>query len=78
VTPSAPIFNPRINLWQDWLDTYELEPYLLYRAVTTRGLRVTEAPMKVICHAKGTTKMKPVRIGGASCARCCIWLGVRK
>jgi dolichol-phosphate mannosyltransferase len=38
-----------INLWQDWLDTYQLEPYLLYMVIK-RGLKVTEAPMKVIYH----------------------------
>jgi dolichol-phosphate mannosyltransferase len=50
--------DPRINLWQPWLDTYELEPYLLYKAVKC-GVRITESPMKVIYHARGTTKMKP-------------------
>jgi dolichol-phosphate mannosyltransferase len=50
----------RINLWQQWLNTYELEPYLLYKAVKC-GLRITEAPMKVIYHTHGTTKMKPFR-----------------
>lgn len=52
--------DKRINLWQDWLDTYELEPYLLYQAVKC-GVRITEAPMKVIYHRRGTTKMKPFR-----------------
>jgi dolichol-phosphate mannosyltransferase len=52
--------DPRINLWQDWLDTYELEPYLLYQAVRT-GQRVVEAPVTVIYHDAGTTKMRPVR-----------------
>ncbi len=50
----------KINLWQDWLNTYELEPYLFYKAVR-EGYKVTEAPMKVIYHTGGTTKMKPVR-----------------
>jgi dolichol-phosphate mannosyltransferase len=50
----------RINLWQDWLNTYELEPYLLYRAVRC-GYKITEAPMKVIYHDRGTSKMKPFR-----------------
>lgn len=50
----------RINLWQDWLNTYELEPYLLYQAVR-QGFKVTEAPMKVIYHQRGTTKMRPIR-----------------
>ncbi len=52
--------DPRINLWQDWLNTYELEPYLFFQAVRL-GYRVTEAPMKVIYHDRGTTKMKPFR-----------------
>jgi len=52
--------NGRINLWQDWLNSYELEPYLLYSAVKS-GVRTTEAPMKVIYHQDGTTKMRPVR-----------------
>lgn len=52
--------NKSINLWQEWLNTYELEPYLFYKVV--RGpFRVTEAPMKVIYHRQGTTKMKPFR-----------------
>ena len=49
-----------INLWQDWLNTYQLEPYLLYMVVK-RKLKIIEAPMKVIYHDKGTTKMKPFR-----------------
>lgn len=49
-----------INIWQDWLNTYELEPYLLYQAVK-RGCKIAEAPMKVIYHQQGTTKMKPFR-----------------
>jgi dolichol-phosphate mannosyltransferase len=49
-----------INLWQDWLNTYELEPYLLYKVVKN-NLKITEAPVKVLYHSQGTTKMKPVR-----------------
>lgn len=52
--------DPRINLWQDWLNTYELEPYLFYRVVRSGG-KVIEAPMKVIYHQRGTTQMKPFR-----------------
>lgn len=52
--------DKRINLWQDWLNTYELEPYLFYMVVKRR-FKVTEAPMKVIYHSQGTTKMKPFR-----------------
>jgi dolichol-phosphate mannosyltransferase len=50
----------RINLWQVWLNSYELEPYLFYKVVR-EGYRVTEAPMKVIYHSSGTTKMRPIR-----------------
>ncbi len=50
----------KIDLWQTWLNSYELEPYLLYKVVRER-YRVTEAPMTVIYHTRGTTKMKPVR-----------------
>ena len=49
-----------VNLWQDWLNTYELEPYLFYQVVR-RKFKVTEAPMKVLYHSQGTTKMKPFR-----------------
>jgi dolichol-phosphate mannosyltransferase len=50
----------RIDLWQGWLDTYELEPYLLYKAVVT-GRRVVEVPVTVVYHGRGTTKMRAVR-----------------
>ncbi len=50
----------KIDIWQEWLNTYELEPYLLYQAVK-KGCKITEAPMKVIYHDQGTTKMKPLR-----------------
>lgn len=55
------IFEERkIDIWQDWLNTYELEPYLLYQAIKS-GSKIAEAPMKVIYHDHGTTKMKPIR-----------------
>jgi dolichol-phosphate mannosyltransferase len=57
---TAILRDSRINLWQSWLDGYELEPYLLYQTVRY-GYKVTEAPMKVIYHENGTTKMKPIR-----------------
>ena len=49
--------DPRIRLEQDWLDRYELEPYLLYQAMRA-GYRVTEAPVTVRYHGRGTTKMR--------------------
>ena len=52
-----------INLNQDWLNTYELEPYLLYKAVQIPKVRVVEVPVTV--YYKGQTKqyskMKPFR-----------------
>lgn len=38
--------DPRINLWQDWLDRYELEPYLLFQALRL-GHRVVEVPVTI-------------------------------
>lgn len=51
-----------INLWQDWLNTYELEPYLLYSAIQA-GYRVLEVPVTVRYPTDGTgfTKMKAFR-----------------
>ena len=54
--------DPRIRLEQDWLDGYELEPYLLYQAVRCR-YRLREVPVTVRYHARGTTKMRLVRDG---------------
>ena len=36
--------DPRIDLWQDWLDHYELESYLHYK-VLKLGYRVIEVPV---------------------------------
>lgn len=33
--------NGKINLWQEWLNTYELEPYLYYKVVSS-GFKVKE------------------------------------
>jgi dolichol-phosphate mannosyltransferase len=54
--------DPRIRLDQEWLDRYELEPYLLLQAVRC-GYRVREAPVTVRYHARGTTKMHLLRDG---------------
>lgn len=51
----------RFNLWQDWLDRYELEPYLYYQVVT-KGYRWKEAPVTKVYPQNrriGYTKMKP-------------------
>jgi len=51
--------DPRINWRQSWLSKYELEPYLLYKAITS-GYRHTEVPVTKIYPPKrlGYTKMK--------------------
>jgi dolichol-phosphate mannosyltransferase len=52
--------DPRIDWRQDWLDRYELEPYLLMKAITL-GYRHAEVPVTKIYpeHALGYTKMRP-------------------
>ena len=72
--------DTKIMLDQDWLDKYELEPYILYKAVTL-GYRVTEVGVSKIYPAKklGYTKMKPVT-GWWSILRPLfyLWLGIKK
>jgi dolichol-phosphate mannosyltransferase len=38
--------DKRINLWQDWLDRYELEPYLLFKALKLKH-RVVVVPVTI-------------------------------
>ena len=38
--------DKRINLWQEWLDRYELEPYLLFKALRLRH-RVVDVPVTI-------------------------------
>lgn len=68
--------DPRIDLQQPWLDQYELEPYLFYKAIKT-GHRVTEVPVSKIYPPKeqGYTKMKPFS-GWWSILRPLIYLGL--
>ncbi len=48
----------KINLDQEWLTSYDLEPYVLYKAIR-RGYRVIEMPCTVRYHAReGYTKMR--------------------
>lgn len=69
--------DERINFRQDWLKSYELEPYLLFKAITL-GYRFTEAPVTKIYPAKqlGYTKMKPF-IGWWSILKPVFYLGFR-
>lgn len=51
--------DPRVNWRQDWLDGYELEPYLLYQAIKL-GYRHLEVPVTKVYPGKDYTKMKPL------------------
>ncbi len=53
--------DPRIRWRQDWLDKYELEPYLLFQAIKL-GYRHKEVPVTKIYppRQQGYTKMRPV------------------
>jgi len=55
--------HPDINLDQPWLDRYELEPYILFKAVKNSKIRLKEVPITIIYHRhrKQFTKMKPIR-----------------
>lgn len=55
--------DPRINVWQEWLDGYELEYYLHYK-VLTLGYRFTERPVsKIYSHVakRGYSHISPLR-----------------
>jgi dolichol-phosphate mannosyltransferase len=57
---TALLRDPRVNWRQDWLDKYELEPYLLLMAIRL-GYRHVEVPVTKIYppHELGYTKMRP-------------------
>lgn len=53
--------DARINIWQEWLDRYELEYYIFHK-VLSLGYRVVEIPVAKVYppHLKNYTKIKPV------------------
>ena len=54
------LFQERgINLWQDWLDSYEMEVYMLYQCARKK-CRIVEAPITIRYSPKRSecTKMK--------------------
>lgn len=53
--------DPRINIDQGWLDKYELEPYIFFKAIRL-GYKVREVPVTKIYppHDLGYTKMQPI------------------
>ena len=68
--------NKNINIDQAWLDQYELEPYLLYKAIKL-GYKFTEASVTKIYPPKklGYTKMKPI-VGWWSILKPLFYLGL--
>ena len=53
--------HPAIDLHQPWLTSYDLEPYVLYKAIRL-GYRVIEHPVTVRYHVReGYTKMRGLR-----------------
>jgi dolichol-phosphate mannosyltransferase len=68
--------DPRIDWRQAWLDRYELEPYLMLKAIRL-GYRHVEVPVTKIYprHELGYTKMRPV-IDWWSILRPVIYLGL--
>jgi dolichol-phosphate mannosyltransferase len=71
------ITDERFTLDQRWLDQYELEPYLFYKAIKL-GYRVTEVPVTKIYppRREGYTKMKPFS-GWWSILRPLVYLALR-
>ena len=68
--------DERIDIDQEWLNQYELEPYILYKAIKL-GYKFDEVPVTKIYPARklGYTKMKPI-IGWWSILRPLIYLGL--
>ncbi len=68
--------DPRIDLNQRWLNSYELEVYLFFKAIRL-GYKVREVPVTKIYPPKelGYTKMKPIT-GWWSILRPLLFLGL--
>jgi len=69
--------DERIDLNQEWLDEYELEPYLYLKTIRL-GYRTAEVPVTKIYPPKsiGQTKMPPI-IGWWSILRPLVYMGLR-
>ena len=52
------IKDPKINIGQEWLDQYELESYLQYKAVAL-DYKIKEVPVTKIYPTKKTSKIRP-------------------
>lgn len=69
----------KINLWQDWLNRYEMEPYF-FNQVIKKGYRVIEVPVtKRYLRKQGYSKMKPFKDWWRITRPLVfLWLGLRK
>jgi dolichol-phosphate mannosyltransferase len=58
---TAILSDPKLNIDQPWLMSYELEPYVLYKSIRA-GYRVIEVPVTVRYHTtEGFTHMRGLR-----------------
>jgi hypothetical protein len=57
---SSILEDPRIDLDQAWLTSYDLEPYLLFKVIQG-PYKLIEHPVTVRYHGEGYTKMQGVR-----------------
>ena len=73
---TAILRDPRIDWRQAWLDRYELEPFLMLKAIRL-GYRHVEVPVTKVypAHALGYTKMRPF-IDWWSIMRPVVYLGL--
>jgi dolichol-phosphate mannosyltransferase len=73
---TAILRDPRVDWRQQWLDRYELEPYLLMKAIRL-GYRHVEVPVTKIYprHELGYTKMRPF-VDWWSILRPAVYLGL--
>jgi dolichol-phosphate mannosyltransferase len=73
---TAILRDPRIDWRQEWLDRYELEPYLMLKAIRLGYRHVEVAVTKIYPkHALGYTKMRPF-IDWWSITRPVVYLGL--
>jgi len=70
--------HPDINIDQEWLDRYELEPYILFKAIKNTSIRFAEVPITIYYHleTKQYTKMRPF-LDWWKLARPLVYLGLR-
>ncbi len=70
--------HPDIDINQEWLDRYELEPYILFKAIKNKNIRFAEVPITIYYHreTKQYTKMRPF-LDWWKLARPLVYLGLR-